>query len=81
MLFLVVRMVVSVDKDANDATVRLIRDVVRESNVQTRTEWEDTIINTMVFFHILFGVVPRISFDRFVSTWKTKRFRRTKDFE
>jgi hypothetical protein len=62
MLFLVVRLVVSVDKDANDATVRVIRDVVRESNVQTRTEWEDTIINTMVFFHILFGVVPRAEF-------------------
>jgi hypothetical protein len=65
MLFLVVvRLVVSVDKDANDATVRLIRDVVRESNVQTRTEWEDTII-TQWCFHIYlvwFGFVPRISF-------------------
>jgi hypothetical protein len=53
MLFLVVvrLVVVSVDKDANDAkTVRLlIRDVVvRESNVQTRTEWEDTIITQWV---------------------------------
>jgi hypothetical protein len=62
MLFLVVRMVVSVDKDAKDATVRVIRDVVRESNVQTRTEWEDTIITTMVFFHILFGFVPCAEF-------------------